>query len=76
MKLATASYAAVIYKKYTDVVIRMTKIHFSYIFGLHPWFPAHISQKPCNFTRCENSGNIFAIRFGLLSSVLEIAFEP
>lgn len=39
----------VIYKKYIHVVIQMTEIHFSRVFGVHPWFLAPSSPNPWNF---------------------------
>ena len=60
----------------TYLVIQMTKIYLTYTFGLLPQFLAHSSQNPWNFMRYKSTGTSFAIIFGLLSSVPEIASEP
>lgn len=50
----------------------MTKIYFSYIFGLYPQFLTHSSQNPWNFLSNNSNGVYFVIIFGLLSLVPEI----
>lgn len=39
----------------------MTKINFSYIFGIHPWFLAISSPNSWNFLCVENYKGIFHI---------------
>ena len=46
----------------------MTKIYFSYIFGLYPQFLTHSSQNPWNFLSSNSNGVCFVTIFGLLSS--------
>lgn len=42
-----------IYKKYKYLMIQMTKIDFSWIFGFHSQFLAHSSPNPWNFPSVE-----------------------
>ena len=46
LRLDVGFYNTMIYKKYRDLVIQMTKVHFSHIFGLHPQFLAHSYPNP------------------------------
>ena len=41
------------------LVIQMTEIYSSYIFGLHPWFLAHSSQNSWNLLSDRNNGSTF-----------------
>lgn len=41
------------------LVIKMTKVYFSYIFALYPWFLAQSSQIPWNFLSDKSNENIF-----------------
>ena len=66
----------VIYEKYIDVGIQMTKIYFSCIFGLCLQFLAHSSQNHWNFLRITAMVVSFVIMFGFLSSVPENTLEP
>lgn len=50
----------------------MTKIYFSYIFGLYPQFLTHSSQNPWNFLSNNSNGVYFVVIFGLLVLVPEI----
>ena len=45
-----------------SLVIQMSTIYFSCIFGLYPQFLAHISPNFCNFLRHKNNGNIFLLQ--------------
>ena len=62
--LCSASYDIVIYKKHVYLVIQMTKIYFSCIFGLHSQFLPHSS--PWNFLSDESNGSIFCYNIGSL----------
>ena len=53
----------------------MTKIYFSYMFGLHLQFLAHSSQNRWNFLSYKSDGSIFVITFDLLSQVPENTSE-
>ena len=44
----------------------MTKIHFSDVFDLCPWFLAHSSQKPWNFLSYKSNGSIFGYIWSLV----------
>lgn len=48
------------------LVTQMPKIHFSYIFNLHPWFLAHNSQNPSNFLSYKSNENIFGNTWSLV----------
>lgn len=61
---------------YVCMVIQITEIYLSDIFGLHPQFLAHSSQNAWNFQNDKNNKSIFIIQFGLLSSLPEITSEP
>lgn len=55
MFIPIVSYDIVTYRKYIYLVIQMTEIYFSGIFGLHPQFLAHHSQTPWNFLSDERN---------------------
>ena len=48
------------------LVTQMPKMHFSYIFNLHPWFLAHNSQNPSNVLSYKSNGNIFGNTWSLV----------
>ena len=48
------------------LVTQMPKIHFSYIFNLHPWFLGHNSQNPSNVLSYKSNGNIFGNTWSLV----------
>lgn len=58
-RLDAGFYNTMIYKKYSNLVIQMTKIHFSHTFGLHPQFLAHSYPNPWKFLSDKNNRNIF-----------------
>ena len=55
------------------LVIQMTKVYFSYTFGLFPWLTA---PKTLKISWNKSNGASFTTVFGLLSSVTEITSEP
>ena len=50
----------------------MTKIYFSYVFGLYPQVLTHSSQNSWNFLSNNSKGVYFVVIFGLLALVPEI----
>ena len=52
----------------TYVVFQMTKIYFSYIFGLHQWFLAHTFQDSWNVLSDKSNGRIFCYIWCLVHS--------
>lgn len=49
-------HSIMIYEENVYVVMQMTKINFSFIFGLPSRFPAHSSPNPWNFPKCWECG--------------------